>query len=119
MKTELEQRTKKFAVETIKYATTLACNDAQRLVARQLIKAGTSIGANYREANRAESPDDFVHKIGIAEKESSETVYWLEICDELSFGEAPKTDYLRGEATELLAIFVAIGRKCKHRQTKR
>jgi four helix bundle protein len=115
MKTELEQRTKTYAVKIIKYAAELACSDAQRLVARQLIKAGTSIGANYREANRAESRDDFIHKIGIAEKEASETAYWLEICDELGFGEAQKADSLRQEATELLAILVTIGKKCKNR----
>jgi four helix bundle protein len=48
-------------------------------VARQLIKSGTSIGANYREANRAQSKDDFIHKISIATKEASETGFWLEL----------------------------------------
>jgi four helix bundle protein len=50
-------------------------------IGRQLLKAGTSVGANYREANRAESKSDFIHKIGIAEKEASKTNYWLELCE--------------------------------------
>jgi four helix bundle protein len=70
----------------------------------QLVKAGTSVGANYREANPAESRNDFIHKIGIVEKEASESQYWLEICDEANLGDAQQRGWLLAESGELLAI---------------
>lgn len=69
MKTELEERTKKFAVQVVKTVAAFPKNSEGQIVGRQLLRAGTSIGANYREANRAESKNDFIHKVGIAEKE--------------------------------------------------
>jgi four helix bundle protein len=77
------------------------------------VKAGTSIGANYREANRAESRNDFIHKIGIVEKEASECQYWLEICDEARYGEAQQRTWLLTECGELLAIFTSSGKTAK------
>jgi 23S rRNA-intervening sequence protein len=68
MKTELEERTKKFAVQIVKTAACFSKTAEGQIIGRQLLKARTSIGANYREANRAESRVDFIHKIGIAEK---------------------------------------------------
>ena len=62
--------------------------------------AGTSVGANYREANRAESRNDFIHKIGLVEKEASESQYWLEICEEAKFGDTEKRKWLLQEAGE-------------------
>jgi four helix bundle protein len=82
-------------------------------VGKQLLRAGTSIGANYREANRAESKDDFIHKIGVAEKEASETGYWLEICADAGIGAPGAINPLLGESVELLAILTTIGRKAK------
>ncbi|HBB98540.1 MAG TPA: hypothetical protein DC054_24420 [Blastocatellia bacterium] len=73
---ELEKRTKEFALRIIKFAGTLPQGKSAGVVKYQLVKAGTSIGANYREAGRAESRNDFIHKIGIVEKESSECQYW-------------------------------------------
>jgi four helix bundle protein len=78
-----------------------------------LVKAGTSVGANYREANRAESRADFIHKIAIVEKECSESGYWIEICDEASLGDVDKRSWLSAESRELLAIFTSIGRSTK------
>lgn len=82
---------------------------------RQSLKAGTSIGANYREANRAESRDDFIHKVGVAEKEASETGYWLEICEEAPLGPSAEVKGLLAESKELLAILTTIGKKAKQR----
>jgi four helix bundle protein len=81
----------------------------------QLVKSGTSVGANYREANRAESRADFVHKIGIAEKECSESLYWLELCEETHVGEEMVKSQLLRECGELLAIFTSIGKSTKAR----
>jgi four helix bundle protein len=86
-KFELEKRTKRFALKIIAFAATLPQSKAGGIVEYQLVKAGTSVGANYREANRAESRADFIHKIAIVEKESSESRYWLELSDDAGFGE--------------------------------
>ncbi len=83
----------------------------------QLLKSGTSIGANYREANRAQSHDDFIHKISICEKEAAETEYWLEIVIESKIAPAGAFQELLVEARELLAIFVSSGRTAKSRRS--
>jgi four helix bundle protein len=82
-----------------------------RIVRNQLTQAGTSIGANYREANRARSKADFRNKIKICEGEASETQYWLEIIVdvELKSWDQLKSEY--DECSELLAIFTSIGNK--------
>ena len=117
-KFELEKRTKRFALEIIYFAATLPRSKTGSIIEYQLVKAGTSVGANYREANRAESRADFVHKIAIVEKESSESRYWLEICDEAKFGDAVKRSWLLRESGELLAIFTSIGRTTKAGQIR-
>ncbi len=112
-KHELEQRTKRFALKVIAFAATLPKTRSGQIVEYQLVKAGTSVGANYREANRAESRADFIHKIAIVEKESSESKYWLELCAEAGFGNSDLRRWLLQESHELLAIFVSIGRSSK------
>lgn len=68
-----------FAVEIIKFTEILE-NQKKYVIARQLLKSGTSIGANIREAQNAENKADFIHKMKIAAKEADETVYWLILC---------------------------------------
>ena len=105
-KAELEQRTKEFSLILIRFLQSLPKNYLGEAMGRQLLKSGPSIGANYREANRAESKADFIHKLAIAEKEASETVYWLELMLEAGIG-------ANQAAKELLAIFTAAGRTSK------
>lgn len=112
-KVELEKRTKQFALRIIKFAATLPVGKIGDVIRYQLVKAGTSVGANYREANRAESRNDFIHKIGIVEKEASESQYWLEICDEAKLGDYQQRLWLLQESGELLAIFTSSGRTAK------
>ena len=112
-KIELEDRTKKFAVRVIRFVGEFNSSAAGRVISNQLLKSGTSIGANYREANRAVSRRDFAHKISIAEKEASETMYWLEICLETRLGSLPACEGLFAESRELLAIFTSIGRSMR------
>jgi four helix bundle protein len=69
-----------FALDTIQYVELLEENK-KFVIARQLLKSGTSIGANVREAQNAESKNDFIHKMKIAAKEADETDYWLELCN--------------------------------------
>jgi four helix bundle protein len=89
-------------------------------VGYQLLKVGTSVGANYREANRAESHDDFIHKIGVVEKEAGESQYWLGLCEDASIGEDKERHGLLQESSELVAIFTSIGRSAKaNRQPRR
>jgi len=116
MKTELEGRTKEFSVRIVRLIRTFPKTVDGIEMGRQLLKSGTSIGANYREANRAESKPDFIHKVGIAEKEASETVYWLEICEAAPLGQADEVSSLLDEGHEILAIVTTIGRKAKTRR---
>ena len=114
-KKELENRTKKFALEIIKFVANLPKSKITDVLGYQLLKAGTSIGANYREANRGQSRQDFIHKIAIVEKEASETQYWLELFDASNIGDPTSLSWLPSESGELLAIFTSIGKTSKRR----
>ena len=110
---DLEQRTRQFALRVLRFVAELPRSNVGDIIGRQLLKAGTSIGANYREASRAESKADFVHKIGITEKEAAETQYWIELCDDANLGQPEDRRWLLGECAELLAIFTSSGRTAK------
>ena len=112
MKKDLEKRTKQFSIAVIKFTASLPRTREADILARQLIRSGTSIGANYREANRGVSRPDFANKIGTVQKEASETQYWLELFMESEITKAVPLE-LHKEACELLAIFTAIGKKLK------
>ena len=81
----LEKRTRQFAVKIIKLSTTLPNTPEGKVIRNQITKSGTSIGANYREANRSRSKADFKNKIKICESEASETQYWLEVIVEIEW----------------------------------
>src|SRR5436189_4632430 len=112
-KLELERRTKQFAIKINAFTATLPEGRIGDVIRYQLVKAGTSIGANYREANRAESRNDFIHKIGVVEKEAAETQYWLELSQEARLGSTQERQWLLQESGELLAIFTSIGKTTK------
>ncbi|MBW2554519.1 MAG: four helix bundle protein, partial [Deltaproteobacteria bacterium] len=76
---KLEKRTRKFAVSIIRLSSSLPNTPESIVIRNQIAKSGTSVGANYREANRARSRADFKNKIKICESEASETQYWLEV----------------------------------------
>ena len=107
----LEMRTKKFAINIIRLSTSIPNTSEGKVIKNQITKSGTSIGANYREANRSRSKADFCNKISICESEASETVYWLEIIVELNWIDNQKIFPITIEANELLAIFTSIGNK--------
>jgi four helix bundle protein len=115
-KKELEKRTKKFALEVIRFVADLPKNKITDVLGYQFLKAGTSIGANYRQAKVAQSRQDFIHKIAIVEKEASETQYWLELFDALNMGDPNMRSWLIQESAELLAIFTTTGKTAKRRQ---
>lgn len=103
----LKQRTKRFALEVIRFAERLPPEETSRILRRQLLRAGTSVGANYRAASRARSTPDFISKMGVVEEEADETAYWLELLEESDKVTLGTTASLHREATELVAIAVS------------
>jgi four helix bundle protein len=110
---QFEKRARTFAITVIKLSSVLPNTPEGRVVRNQMTKSGTSVGANYREANRARSKADFSNKISISESEASETVYWIEIIEELKWVENEIVQAVRNEANELLAILTSIGKNLK------
>ncbi len=110
---ELESRTKNFATSIIKLSRQLPITIENKVIKNQITKSGTSIGANYREANRSRSKADFANKIRICEFEASETVYWLELIQDLNSVETEKVKDNLKEAKEILAIFTSISKKLR------
>lgn len=108
---KLELRTLQFAISIIKLSASLPQSAESLVIRNQLSKSGTSIGANYREANRSRSKKDFKNKINISVGEASETVYWLEIIYELKWLEQNSLKEIMKESKELLAIFTSISNK--------
>jgi len=108
-----ENRTKTFALSVIRLSASLPNTAEARVIKNQITKSGTSIGANYREANRARSRADFVNKIKICASKAGETVYWLELTADLDWFDPLKIQTINAEANELLAIFTSIGIKLK------
>ncbi len=109
---DLEVRTRRFAMCVIRLSGKLPNSIESKVIRNQLTKAGTSIGANYREANRSRSKADFKSRIRICESEASETQYWLQIASEAEFALPCDVKPINDECSELLAIFTSIGRKC-------
>jgi len=110
---KLEVRTLGFAILIIRLSAKLPNTLEGRIIREQLIKAATSIGANYREANRSRSKADFRNKIKICESEASEAQYWLEIISQLDWLTAEQMKKEKGECNELLAIFTSIAKSFK------
>ena len=116
---DLEKRTRMFAVEVIKFVQTLPRNTTCDIIGRQLLRAATSVGANYLEAKRARSPADFISKMTITETEAAECHYWIQLLSEThNFGDA-MLQRLRQESDELTAIFTASGKTAKNRYGKK
>ncbi|PCJ27181.1 MAG: four helix bundle protein [Flavobacteriales bacterium] len=110
---QLENRTKTFAISIIRLSISLPHTEEGRVIKNQITKSGTSVGANYREANRSRSKADFKNKIKISESEASETVYWLEIIEEMDWVNPKTLQLILKESNELLAIFTSISTKLK------
>ena len=111
MEKDLERRTKLFAIRVIDFVSSLPRSMTSDVLMRQLLRSATSIGANYREANRGVSRADFSNKIGTVQKEAAETQYWIELLIESKIGSEDTVLALLKESTELLAIFTTIGKR--------
>jgi four helix bundle protein len=99
----LKKRTQKFALEVIFFTKRMENDQASRVLSNQLLRAGTSVGANYRAACRARSKADFISKITIVEEESDECCYWLDLIDMAGLMKKDEINNLNKEASELTA----------------
>ena len=103
----LRQRTKDFALRIIRLVRSLPKTDEARIIGRQLLRSGTSVGANHRAAGRGRSRAEFRAKLGIVLEEADETVYWLELLTESGIVPAKRMADITREANELVKIFSA------------
>ncbi len=108
MKNDLEERTSIFGERIVSFCQELSASAVNGTLINQLIRAGTSIGANYCEADDAESKKDFRHKIGICRKEARETKYWLRLVAQAAPAKRTEANALLLESSELNLIFSAI-----------
>ena len=105
--TDLRERTKKYALRIIRLYQSLPKTGESQIIGKQVLRSGTSVGAQYREACRAKSPADFVNMMDGGLKELDETMCWLELLVEGEIVPAPKLIDLQKETDELIAIFVS------------
>jgi four helix bundle protein len=116
-KNDLRERTKSFALRIIRMFSALPKRAEAQVLGKQVLRSGTSVGANYREAFRARSKPEFISKCGDCLKEVEETAYWLELLVEAKLVPAEKLTPLRQECDELTAIFVSIIKSSRRNAT--
>jgi four helix bundle protein len=104
---ELKQRTKRFSLRVIKLVGALPKNVEGKAIGNQLVRSGTSVGANYRAACRGRSRNEFVAKLGIVEEEADESAFWMELIVESGLMKESLVEPLLREANELVAIITA------------
>ncbi len=112
---DLKQRTKDFALRVIRLYAALPKTTEAQVLGKQLLRSGTSIGAHYREAQRAKSDADFINKLEGALQEAEETIYWLELLADSGIVSAKRLQPLMAEAEELIKMFVTMVVKVKHK----
>jgi four helix bundle protein len=110
---DLRERTKVFALGVIRMFASLPKSPEAQVLGKQVLRSGTSIGANYREAWRARSKAEFISKLGDCLKELDETGYWLELLTESQIVPLEKLSGLQDECNQLTAIFTTIAKKSK------
>src|SRR4030066_602802 len=115
----LKERTKCFALEIIKLVESLPKGRTADVIGRQLLDAGTSVGANYRAACRARSPADFISKMGIVEEEADETIYWMELLIEAKLVQENDSSHLLREANQILAMTVSSIKTVRRKSKKK
>jgi len=116
---ELKNRAFDFGIRVISAVEALPKTGTARILGRQLLRAGTSVGANYRAAARARSQADFVSKLGVVEEECDESAYWMEMILARKLLKRAQLEDLYAEANELLAITVASIKTARRARTVR
>ena len=115
----MKVRTKQFALRIIRLYTSLPKTTEAQVIGKQVLRSGTSVGAQYREAQRAKSDADFINKVEGSLQELDETGYWLELLKDSGIFPAEKLESLLKETDELTAIFVTIVKKVKSKKASR
>jgi four helix bundle protein len=115
---ELKDKCKQFALRVFKMTDSLPNTKAAKVIANQILRSSTSIGANYRAACRARSKADFISKITVVEEEADETLYWLELIHESGMMKYERISSLMKDADELVAIFTSSGKTAKTNNPK-
>ncbi len=115
MSEDLKIRTKNFAVRIVNLFTALPKTTEAQVLGKQILRSGTSVGAQYRESQYAKSDADFVSKVQGSLQELEETIYWLEVLEETQIFHSEKLRSIKQETNELLAIFITIAKKAKAR----
>ncbi len=112
---EFKQRTRQFGIRIVKLVEALPRSPTASVIGRQLLRSGTSVGANYRSVCRAKSRADFIAKLGIVEEECDESIYWLEMLEETNQIKPVLVSSLIKEGEEILAIVVASAKTARTR----
>ncbi len=115
---DLKNRTKQFAVDTLRFCAKLPKEMEFQIIRGQLIRSGSSVGANYRAACRSKSRADFINKLSIVEEEADESAFWLEILHESGMTESNERTRLEGEANQLVAIMVSSKKTARESEIK-
>ena len=111
----VKQRTKQLAIRIINMVEKMPNTVTSNVISGQLLRSGTSIGANYRACCRAKSTRDFINKLKIVEEEADETLFWLEVIEETKIFKSQKLLPLKTETNEILSIIVASIKTSKKR----
>jgi four helix bundle protein len=114
----VKKKSFEFAVRIVNLYKYLSLEKKEYVLSKQLLRSGTSIGANTREAQNAESKQDFIHKLGIAQKETDETCYWLELLHATEYISNDEYVSVHNDATEILKIIRSIILTSKQTQQK-
>jgi four helix bundle protein len=114
----LKERTKQFGLRVLNLYEEFSKTRKGEILGNQLLRSGTSVGANYRAACRAKSNADFIYKIQIVEEEADESAYWLELISESNIIKKNRLESMLKEANELTAIFTSSGKTAKQRRKK-
>lgn len=110
---DIKERTKKIALRTIRLAENLPESKISNIIANQIMSSATSVGANYRASQRAKSTADFANKLKIVEEELDETLYWIELIEDLQLIKSELLKNIKQECDELIAIMVSSIKKVK------
>ena len=115
---EFKARTRQVAVRVIRLVDTLSSSGVEGVIGKQLLRSGTSIGANYRSACRGKSKPDVLHKLAIVEEEADESMYWIELLVESQVVPAKKVSALSKEIDEIVRMTVASIKTLRSREVR-
>jgi len=119
MSEDVYSKSTDFAVRIVKLHRYLCDKKKERVISKQILRSGTSIGANLREAKYAESTDDFIHKAALSLKECAETEYWLEVLSRTDYLNEQEYNSICADCSELAKLLTAIIKTTKENKTEK